>query len=318
MFSVVVPVFNKQDFVSRTVESVLRQSFRDFELIVVDDGSTDATAQILERYSDPRLIVVRQANAGEGGARNGGMMRASRPWIALLDGDDYWFPDHLAELARVIHAFPEIGMAATSYVEGEEWLADPPVQPDGRIRRVDYFKAAAHKIGVVTSSTAALRADVVRQVGGFGSFRRGADLEYWARMAVAAPVAISSRVTAYYYRNPQSVMVTDHFKKEAPPARLEDIWPPLAYLRTLDPKTMQRTSTASINAYWRNAAYYSMIGYISRGEISVARRLSKGLPPGKLDKAAMVAAVLRLPDPAVRAALQIHRLLRRRGKDDRR
>src|SRR5687767_11003972 len=90
-FSVVVPLYNKRSFIRRAVVSVLSQSFTDFELIVVDDGSTDGSFEEIRDIADPRLRLIHQRNQGEGLARNTGMAAARGVWIAFLDADDMWF-----------------------------------------------------------------------------------------------------------------------------------------------------------------------------------------------------------------------------------
>jgi glycosyltransferase involved in cell wall biosynthesis len=92
--SVVVPSFNRADCIARTVESILAQTFRDFELIVVDDGSVDDTAEVLAKFGD-RIRLIRQENRGVSAARNAGIRAARGNWVAFLDSDDEWHPTKL-------------------------------------------------------------------------------------------------------------------------------------------------------------------------------------------------------------------------------
>jgi hypothetical protein len=101
--SVVIPTFNRADVVGRAVESALRQSHPPGQVIVVDDGSTDATPEVLRPYGDT-IEYVHQENAGASAARDRGVALARHPWIAFLDSDDYWTPDHLARMVRAIEA----------------------------------------------------------------------------------------------------------------------------------------------------------------------------------------------------------------------
>ncbi len=305
MFSVVVPLYNKELFIRRTVESVLSQSYQDFELIVVDDGSTDASIDVLAKVNDPRMRVVSQTNGGEGAARNCGMREASQPWIALLDADDYWFPDHLAELARLIELFPEAGMVATSFIEGEEWLAQPPPSKSAKRFRIDYFAAASRNIGIVWSSDVALRRFVTHEVGGFAPFRRGADLHYWVRMALAAPVAKSTRQTAYYYRNDQSIMASAG--DEAIVSDLEEIWPPLSVFKMLDQASLPRGTRAGIRAWTRNAAYLTILQNIMAGRSANARAVAAQISFAGIDRTSLVKLAAWMPAGQLALAVGAYR-----------
>lgn len=311
-FSVVIPLYNKEDFIQRTVGSVLAQTHPHFELIVVDDGSTDGSIQRLQSIADSRLRIVRQRNAGEGPARNSGMRESASPWIALLDADDYWFPDHLAELAVTIREFPSAGLIATSYLQGEEPAAAQPVQAETVRRELSYFEAASVDVGVAWSSAVALRKDIASEVGEFGTARTGADLEYWARMALAAPVAKSNRITAYYFRNDQSIMAQEFRERSnAPvPRSLLDHWPSVALLeRIKDDPAHARLRPAMIK-YQRNAVLTTVNGLLVQGRIRAARSVARLIPGRRPDRAAATALALRLPAPLIELALRLRRKVR--------
>lgn len=110
--SVIVPAYNQAIYVSQAIQSVLKQTYSDFELIVVDDGSTDETPQILAGIRDPRIRVIRQPNAGLSAARNTGLCESSAPLVTFLDADDYFLPDKLEVLSRYLENHSEIGFAA--------------------------------------------------------------------------------------------------------------------------------------------------------------------------------------------------------------
>jgi len=99
MFSVIIPTYNRATFVTKAVDSILRQSFKDYEIIVVDDGSTDTTSQQLDRYGK-KITRIYQANSGVGAARNAGIRKANGTWIAFLDSDDLWIEDKLEAQIR--------------------------------------------------------------------------------------------------------------------------------------------------------------------------------------------------------------------------
>ena len=103
--SVIVPLYNKARYIRRCLDSILGQTFADFEIIVVDDGSTDEGPEIVQGYTDPRLQLLRQPNAGPGAARNRGAREAQGDLLGFLDSDDEWDPVYLAESVRLLDAF---------------------------------------------------------------------------------------------------------------------------------------------------------------------------------------------------------------------
>ena len=128
-FSVVIPAYNAGRFIETTLRSVLRQTFQDFEVVVVNDGSTDDTLAVLEGIGDSRLRVVTQANGGECAARNRGIREARGKYVALLDADDAWRPNHL-----------EIMHARIQRHEGISWFVTP-VQKVAEISEADLTMA---------------------------------------------------------------------------------------------------------------------------------------------------------------------------------
>ena len=99
--SVIIPAYNQSIYINESVRSVLGQSYQDFELIVVDDGSTDETPQILAKIQDPRIRIVRQSNSGLSAARNTGLRESSAPLVTFLDSDDFFLPEKLSILTYI-------------------------------------------------------------------------------------------------------------------------------------------------------------------------------------------------------------------------
>lgn len=206
--SVVIPLYNKAPHIGRAIRSVLSQTEPDFEVIVVDDGSTDDGAAVVSALlpSDSRLKLVRQENQGVSAARNRGIAEASSDFIAFLDADDEWRPDHLETLLRLRARFPEAGAYATAYsyvntrgraVPGKfKAIPAPPwegVMPD-------YFKSAALGDPPVTSSSVGVSKCVFTEIGPFRTGEKiGEDLDMWGRIALHKPIAFSWKGTSVYH-----------------------------------------------------------------------------------------------------------------------
>jgi len=187
--SVVIPVFNGATFVSRAIESVLRQTLPDLELVVVDDGSTDETPSVVQAFTDPRIRYIRQTNQGPSVARNTGIRATTAPWVAFLDGDDYWLPTKLeAQLARV-RAMPQAGLvyAGGTYRDmSGAVIADMPATVEGDLLPqllLDNCLAGS-------TSSAMVRRDVLNKIGLFDeSMSCCEDWELWLRVANATQIA---------------------------------------------------------------------------------------------------------------------------------
>ena len=114
--SVIIPLYNKAPYVRRALDSVAAQTFTDFEVIVVDDGSTDGGAELVAAYGDSRVRLLRQANAGPGAARNRGIAEARGDILAFLDADDVWLPVFLEESMRLLDRYgAEVATVTSGY-----------------------------------------------------------------------------------------------------------------------------------------------------------------------------------------------------------
>ena len=114
-FSVVIPLYNKEAFIESTLQSVLQQSFDDFEIIIVNDGSTDKSLRCVEAINDSRITIHNISNSGLSIARNTGVNMATANHIAFIDADDFWKPEHLQLLHNLINKYPDCGLYSTGY-----------------------------------------------------------------------------------------------------------------------------------------------------------------------------------------------------------
>lgn len=199
MISVVVPLYNKKDSIGSTIESVLAQTYSDFELLVVDDGSTDGSAGLVSRFDDPRIRLIRKSNGGVSSARNVGIRNARGEWIAFLDGDDIWEKNFLAEIARMSHDFPEAGILGTSYVFLKNGRAESATKslPKAYFGLIDN---SSWRFGqLYWTSAVCCRKSALEEVGMFDErIAYGEDLDVWWRIMLRYPAAFSNKELAVY------------------------------------------------------------------------------------------------------------------------
>jgi len=206
LFSIVIPLYNKEAYIRRALNSVLAQSFEDWECIVVDDGSTDRSPDIVAEINDQRIRLVRQVNSGPSAARNRGAREAQGEWIALLDADDYWLGDHLQTLAGLIERYPQCGVVGSNYwyeyLDGSRRLAKRHSGSEGAsIERYLEFNAE-RKVALVNSSSTAVHKDYWMRVGGFREeYRLSEDADFWCRLCLHTDFAIGHLPTSVYFQD---------------------------------------------------------------------------------------------------------------------
>jgi glycosyltransferase involved in cell wall biosynthesis len=188
LFSVIVPTYNRLSLVVAAVESVLRQECTDYELIVVDDGSTDGTAEALAAFGD-RIRVVRQANQGQSAARNAGINAATGEYVAFLDSDDMWFPWTLANVERAMRELGRPACVATRSRLFSERLPGLEAGAErfeavGFVDLFDFFT----RVGPAVFETGVLivRLELLRGVGGFLPTGTSEDVDLCLRLGCAA------------------------------------------------------------------------------------------------------------------------------------
>lgn len=192
IISVIVPVYNIARYIASTLQSALSQTYRDFEVIVVDDGSTDDTPRIVESFvqsSGGRVCLLRQSNHGCGAARNTALDKARGQWIALLDGDDIWQPDKLEKQLTLASRNPRAGLiyCHTEYIDEQDCLILNYPRPNRSYRGqavielfCEYFLLLP---GVI------FRHEIIDRVGLFDpSLRVGEDYEFFLRVLAVTEI----------------------------------------------------------------------------------------------------------------------------------
>jgi glycosyltransferase involved in cell wall biosynthesis len=192
--SVIIPTFNRASLLPRAVNSVLSQTFRDFELVIVDDGSTDGTPALplfTDETRDPRLRFVRlPENRGVSAARNRGVRETTAPWIAFLDSDDEWLPRKLEKQMAFTAKHPDLALNQTK----EFWIRNGKrVNPPRTHEKTsgDLFAASLRRC-MITPSSVMIRRDLLLQQGGFNeSMTACEDYDLWLRITCGHPVGLA-------------------------------------------------------------------------------------------------------------------------------
>lgn len=196
--SVIIPLYNKEREIGDTVRSVLAQTLQPAEIVVVDDGSTDGSADIVRGIASPLIKLVTQANAGECAARNRAIAESTGDYIALLDADDTWEPGFLEEIAAMIAEFPGCGIYSTAFNIVSHDGCFPACTPSERGVVGNFFRDSAHRYISIPSASAIPRA-VFESVGGFPEgMKIGGDQYMWIKIARRYPVCFSPRLLVNY------------------------------------------------------------------------------------------------------------------------
>jgi len=202
-FSVTIAVYNKEGHISKTLESVLAQTFTDFEVIIVNDGSTDGSEAIIKSFDDKRIRYFSQENQGAAAGRNAAIKKAAATYIALLDADDFWFPHYLEEQNRLIEKYPNEFIFATAQeiIKNNTSYPKPYSLPKGFEKEgiLNYFEASS-QASILHSSSTVLKKVVFDEVGFYDhSIKIEQDTDLYIRLGLKYPVVFSKRICSSYY-----------------------------------------------------------------------------------------------------------------------
>lgn len=200
--SVVIPLYNKLDYIGRAIDSVIAQKRAVCEIIVVDDGSTDGSAEYVAEHYSETVKLYSQVNGGVSSARNQGVELATTDFVALLDADDYWYPEHTLRLEKLNEQFPHAGVLCTGYefkAKDELNVAHNPYFPDKQGLIEDYFLACCNADLPVTASSVCIKRILLQEIGGFPlGMKMGEDQVVWGKLACLTDIACDGRVCVVY------------------------------------------------------------------------------------------------------------------------
>ena len=206
IISVVIPLYNKKKQIAYTLQSVFTQTFQDFEIVVVDDGSTDNSVEEVEKFDDSRIRLIHQTNAGVSAARNRGIGEARGELIAFLDADDEWKPRYLETQYALYQKYPECSVYACNYEfrDSEGKVTSTIIRKlpfegkDGILS--NYFEVASCSHPPLWTSAVVVKKSAIQAIGGFPlGIKSGEDLLTWARFAVHNEIAYSRNIMAIFH-----------------------------------------------------------------------------------------------------------------------
>ena len=203
-FSVIIPLYNKAPYVAKTVESVLAQTHGDYELIIIDNGSTDGSNGVIVQITDPRIRIVRlEENVGVSNARNKGVELSTAPYITFLDADDWWEPTFLEEMAALVERHPGAGIYGTSYYivkNGKKRVAPIGVEDGFTEGEINYCRVYAKTLCMpLTSISICMPRAVFEESGGFpANIKLGEDFLLWIRVALRHKVVLLNKPLSNY------------------------------------------------------------------------------------------------------------------------
>lgn len=306
--SVIIPTYNRADLLAEAIDSVLGQSFQDFELLAVDDGSTDNTAELVASYGPP-VRYIYQENRGQGAARNAGLQTARGEYVAFLDSDDLWEPKKLALQVATLDEKRECSLVYSDayFFDGKtrqrQYLFSRLCRPyEGHVAR-----ELLH-CNFIASPTPLLRRSVFELVGGFDERRPqlGEDWDLWLRVAAQAPIALVPEVLAGYRQHEVTT--------------INSYSPLIIHDKSMSVIARAAERSPTLYGQWRNEAAAQLCirtgrMLVSHGDIPTARRLFAQATSYKrtLGLAYLLWATCLAGERPVRAVMSIYRSWRRRA-----
>ena len=220
-FSIIVPLYNKAPYVRKSLDSIFAQTYKNYQVIVIDDGSTDNSAAICENFINsltPSLVhsicLLRQANSGVAAARNRGVKESKGEYVCFLDADDWWEPTFLEEIDKLIAEYPDAGIYATNYIYYKPGKTHVALSlPRGYMNYPEAYLQCGSM--PVTSITTCMPRKVFNEMEGFSAgVKLGEDFLLWAKTALHYPVAFCEKPLAYYNNDiPASLRATRNLHK---------------------------------------------------------------------------------------------------------
>lgn len=267
MISVVIPLYNKEQSIASTLQTVLKQTYQDFEIVIVNDGSTDHSVEEVAKVTDPRIRLIHQNNAGVSAARNRGIDEARGEYIAFLDADDEWKPDYLKTQYELTQKYPECSVFACNYeFKDTQGKVTPTIIKKLPFKGEDgilsnYFEVASCSHPPLWTSAVLIKKNAIQSIGGFPTgIKSGEDLLTWARLACKYHITYTKTSQAIYN------LGEGYNKKNLPPRRQDKGDPVGKNLVELYKKNPQICGMKAYISHWHKMRASVAIRYDEKKE----------------------------------------------------
>jgi glycosyltransferase involved in cell wall biosynthesis len=295
MFSIIIPLYNKAQYILRALKSIKLQTFKEYEVLVIDDGSSDEGPQlVLQNFADA-VTLIRQANEGVSSARNAGIALAKYDFIVFLDADDYWHPNYLERMSQAILTHPKAGIFGSSYGFKPEDLRDTG---SGFTQVEEYFEKAIHNTLFFTSATV-IKKSFFDQGSWFNTtLKRGEDLDVWFRAILhfGNPVYSKDRLVYYEKGDNESATKRSYSISQALVSRILN--PDYVDLNRLHSSELKR----SFDVFKVKYVLFNIFPYFRRPENHI---LIKKILSGIKSRYTMVNSFYALPSKLISQILEI-------------
>jgi hypothetical protein len=301
LVSVVIPLYNKRATVARTLTSVLAQTMSDYQVLIIDDGSTDGGPELVEdQFKDPRIEVHRQVNAGPGAARNRGLALSQTKFVTFLDADDRWEPHFLASAVETLEREPGCGAFTSAYIidplnvdRWKELYAHGFAEGPWDLRRASR-RELRHCVDAFHACSALYRREVAVEAGGFYTHGRctlGEDVYFWIKVLLRHPIYRRLEPLGHYHIDSSELGISA--RDDVLP--LEPVLTDPEPLRAYCPAEMRPT----LELWLAQQAIRAAFMQIARGQPQTAARLQRDFPTMRAWPAEYLKLRLRLAAPGL-------------------
>lgn len=206
-FSIVIPLYNKEDYIEKTLESVLDQTYTELEVIIVDDGSTDNSVSIVNGFSDDRIKLISQNNSGVSIARNTGVANSQNPYVAFLDADDTWSINYLEEISKLITTYPESSCYVSALQKNNNNRIISYRSNHGDEGCLDYLEFISSG-GIISSSSVVIKKSIFTKTSTFrAGYPLGEDVDMWIRVGMETSISFTNRVSVSFEVHPENTSI---------------------------------------------------------------------------------------------------------------